>query len=298
MMKHLPVFCFFLLTLFLVGCSKDETSLNNSSDATLLIENINALAFDQDLEELLSDAFDNDESSSKTIQEASKGFTKDKFKSRYGDCATITHDEDTNRKTIFFGDNCNGSWKQSRTGTIVITYSEEKDILGSFRQTEFDDFFMNGVKIEGVRRTEITEIDADGNKTRESTLQNGKMIYEDGTFYTKQKSFTYFTVVENDENQYTTLTGSSSGVSSEGESFSLTITKPIQYSYTCSLNKKFSKKWKIPVKGVKSIVKGAETMIVDFGDGSCDLIATVTSNGISETINLFNMKRGNKFKKF
>lgn len=66
-MKHLPVFCFFLLTLFLVGCSKDETSLNNSSDATLLIENINALAFDQDLEELLSDAFDNDESSSKTI---------------------------------------------------------------------------------------------------------------------------------------------------------------------------------------------------------------------------------------
>tara|TARA_B100000767_G_scaffold108743_1_gene104152 strand:+ start:2673 stop:3563 length:891 start_codon:yes stop_codon:yes gene_type:complete len=296
-MKYLTIFCF-LFVLLIIGCSKDETNLNNYANATLLIESINALAFDQDLEELLSDAFAVPEPSSKKVNEASKGFTKDKFKRSYGDCATITNDEDTNRKTIFFGDNCNDRWKQSRTGTIVITYSEKKDILGSFRQTEFDDFFMNGVKIEGVRRSEITAIDADENKTRKSTLQNGKMIYEDGTFSTKQKSFTYLTVVENDEKQYTKLTGSSSGVSSEGEYFSLTITKPIRYSHTCSLNKRFSKKWKIPVEGVKSIVKGAETMIVDFGDGTCDLTATVTSNGVSETINLFKIKRGHKFKKF
>lgn len=295
-MKYLSFSCF-LVILFLVGCSKDETSLNTLEDSFLLIENINALAFDQDLEELLSDAFAVDDSSTKTVDNASKGFTEDKFKSRYGSCVTITHDEDKNQKTIFFGDDCNRLWKQSRTGTIVISYSEEKDLLGSFKQTDFVDFFMNGIKIEGVRLTEITAIDSNGNKTRQSTLQNGKMIYEDGTFSTKQKSFTYYTVVEDKKRQYTTLTGSSTGVSTKGENFSMNITKPIKYLHTCFSDKWFSKKWKIPVDGVKNIVKGSETMVVDFGDGSCDLTATVTSNGVSKIIDLFKMKRGKKFKK-
>jgi len=295
-MKYLSFSCF-LVILFLIGCSKDDPSLNTLEDSSLLIENINALAFDQDLEELLSDAFAVDDSSTKTVDSVSKGFTKDKFKSRYGSCATITHDEDKNQKTIFFGDVCNGLWKQSRTGTIVISYSEEKDLLGSFRQTDFIDFSMNGIKIEGVRRTEITAIDANGNKTRQSTLQNGKMIYEDGTFSTKQNLFTYHTVVEDKERQYTTLTGSSTGVSTKGENFSMNITKPIKYSYTCFSDKWFSEKWKIPVDGVKTIVKESETIVVDFGDGSCDLTATVTTNGVSKIVDLFKMKRGKKFKK-
>ena len=100
---------------------------------------------------------------------------------------------------------------QSRTGTVVITYSDENDIIGSFRQTTFDDFYHNGIKIEGVRRSEITDIDTNGNITRLSTLSDGKMIYEDGTFSTKQKSFTSYTVFdETDERESTTLTGSAS----------------------------------------------------------------------------------------
>ena len=65
-MKYLSFSCF-LVILFLIGCSKDDPSLNTLEDSSLLIENINALAFDQDLEELLSDAFAVDDSSTKTV---------------------------------------------------------------------------------------------------------------------------------------------------------------------------------------------------------------------------------------
>ena len=59
---------------------------------------------------------------------------------------------------------------------------------------------------------------------------------------------------------------------------------------------RFHKRGKIPVEGVKTIV--SKTKTIDYGDGTCDLTAVVTSNGVSETVNLFRLKRGNRFKKF
>lgn len=295
-MKNLSIVCLLLL-MCTIGCTKTETGLNASTDTTTLVENVNALAFDQDIEDLLSDAFTLNASSSKTDTSTTK--TESKFRNRYGRCATVTHDDENNRKTIYFDNDCSGLRGQSRTGTIVITYSEEQDILGSFRQTSFDDFYHNGVKIEGVRRTEITAIDANGNITRLSTLSDGKMIYEDGTFSTKQKSFTAYTVFdEADERESTTLTGSASGASSTGEEYLLTIDVPVKFLYTCFSSVRFHKRGKIPVEGVKTIVSGSETKTIDYGDGTCDLTAVVTSNGVSETVNLFRLKRGNRFKKF
>lgn len=295
-MKHFPK-SYLLLLLLIVACSKTENSPVFSTDTTSLVENINALSFDQDTENLISDASAlNDSSSKRALSTDNSSY--DKFKSRYARCATVNHDEENNRKTIFFGSDCNGRCSQSRTGTIVITYSEEKDTLGSFRQTEFDGFSMNGVQIEGTRRSEITAIDTNGNRTRHSSLQNGKMTYEDGTFSTKEKSFYHFTFYENDERKYATLTGSSSGVSSDGESFSMTIVSPIKYAYTCSSSNHFSKKWRVPVAGIKTIVNSSGTKTIDFGDGSCDFTAVVTTNGVSETIDLKKSKRGGKFKNF
>lgn len=283
--------------LFIIGCNEKNSSIDVATDATTFVENVNAIAFDQDIEDLLSDAFAFNPSSEKTSASLTK--TESKFSYRYGRCATITHDEENNRKTIYFENDCLGWRGQSRTGTIVITYSEEKDILGSFRQTSFDDFYHNDVKIEGVRRTEISDIDANGNITRLSTLTDGKMIYEDGTFSTKQKSITLYTVFnEDDEREFTTLAGSASGVSSAGEDYSLTIDVPVKFLYDCFPSVKFYKRGKIPVEGVKTIVSGSETKTIDYGDGTCDSTAVVISNGVSETINLHALKRGNRFKKF
>ena len=56
--------------------------------------------------------------------------TDTKFRDRYGRCATVTHDEKIILK-LFTDTDCSGLRGQSRTGTIVITYSDENDIIGS-----------------------------------------------------------------------------------------------------------------------------------------------------------------------
>ena len=57
------------------------------------------------------------------------------------------------------------------------------------------------------------------------------------------------------------------------------------------------KKGKIPVSGVKRIVKGESEMIINYGDGECDFVAEVTKDGVTETIDLKEIKRKRKFRK-
>ena len=73
-----------------------------------------------------------------------------KFKGdKYGDCANVIEDEENNIKTVTFSDDCKGKRGQVRSGSIIITYSETQGETGSFRQVTYDNFYLNGVKIEG-----------------------------------------------------------------------------------------------------------------------------------------------------
>ena len=105
-----------------------------------------AFVFDQDVEELVDDAFAQESYSSKATEislssNSAKGPKRNFKGDRYGKCATITVDEENNMKTVFFDGDCFGKRGQTRTGTIVISYSETKGEIGSFRQVEFDNYF-------------------------------------------------------------------------------------------------------------------------------------------------------------
>ena len=65
---------------------------------------------------------------------------------------------------------------------FLLTNSEER----LDREVTYNDFYLNDVKIEGTRRTEILSTDENGSKTMRTTLNDGKMTYEDGTFRTKR----------------------------------------------------------------------------------------------------------------
>ena len=85
--------------------------------------------FDQDVEELVDDAFIQESFHQKLqifLYLCIMLRSKENFKGdRYGKCASITVDEN-NVKTVFFNGDCFGKRGQTRTGTIVITYSETK----------------------------------------------------------------------------------------------------------------------------------------------------------------------------
>ena len=279
------------------SCSEDNTSgFSENLSTTTVLETINAISFDEDMEELVSETLElrSSSSSARNIESSDKG--PKKFDgNKYGDCATVEVDEENNVKTVTFSGTCYGKRGQSRSGTMIISYSDVRNEAGSFRQVEYSDFYMNDIKIEGTRRTEVISVDENGNKTMKTTLSDGKMIYEDGTFKTKNSEMIRFTYMEDNKKVYSTLTGSSSGVSTEGIDFSMQITTPIKFSYDCPMDGKM-KKGKVPVEGIKVTTDGVSSIITDFGDGTCDSLVEVTKDGEIETVDLKDINRGDRFK--
>ena len=282
----------------MTSCSEDGVSgFSENLTTTTILETINSIAFEEDIDELISESFD---LSSKAIsaRSADAGLDKDtkKFKGdKYGECASVVVDKENNTKTITFSNECEGKRGQTRSGTMIVTYSEIQGEIGSFREVSYDDFYLNGVKIEGTRRTEILSTDENGSKTMRTRLNDGKMIYQDGTFKTKSAEMTRYIHVENNKKQYTTLSGSKSGVSTEGVSFSMEITTPIKFVYDC-FGEGQRKRGKVPVQGIKVTNDGSQIITTDFGDGTCDTLVEITKDGEVETVDLKTLKRGDRFK--
>jgi len=282
----------------ITSCSEDGVSgFSENLSTTTVMETINSIAFEEDIDELVSESMNlnSNASSARSADTTADKGPKKFMGDRYGDCATVVEDEENNTKTITFSEDCEGKRGQTRSGTMIVTYSETQGEAGSFRQVTYDDFYLNGVKIEGTRRTEIISIDENGSKTMRTSMTDGKMIYEDGTFKTKNSEMTRYTHVENDEKQYSSLTGSKSAVSTEGVSFSMQITTPIKFVYNCD-DLGFRKRGKIPVEGIKVSIDGDQTITTDFGDGTCDTLVEVTKDGEVETVDLKDLKRGGRFK--
>ena len=290
----LLVFSFGMIT----SCSEDGVSgFSENLSTTTVLETINSIAFEEDIDDLVSESF-NLSTNVISARSADADSAKDlkRFKGdKYGDCASVVVDEESNTKTITFLEDCEGKRGQTRSGTMIVSYSETQGEAGSYRQVTYDDFYLNGVKIEGTRRTEIISIDENGSKTTRTSVTDGKMIYEDGTFKTKSAEMTRYTLVENDQKQYSTLTGSKSGVSTEGVNFSMEITTPIKFIYDC-FGEGQRKKGKVPVEGIKVTDDGEQIITTDFGDGTCDTLVEISKDGEVETVDLKYIKRKDRFK--
>jgi hypothetical protein len=284
-------FCLF------IACSKESgNSSSENLSTTTILETINSIAFEEDIDALVSESMSlssNVSSARSADSNADKG--PKKFKGdKYGDCATVVEDEENNIKTVTFSEDCEGKRGQVRSGSMIITYSETQGETGSFRQVTYDNFYLNGVKIEGIRRTEILSVD-DSSKTMLTTVSDGKMIYEDGTFKTRESAMTRYVHFENDKKTYSTLSGSKSGISTEGVEFSMEITTPIKFVYDCFSTGE-RKRGKVPVEGIKVTTNEDELISTDFGDGTCDTLVEVTKDGEVETLDLKDIKRGERFK--
>tara|TARA_B100000963_G_scaffold58019_1_gene46092 strand:+ start:18063 stop:18986 length:924 start_codon:yes stop_codon:yes gene_type:complete len=290
----LLVFSFGMIT----SCSEDGVSgFSENLSTTTVLETINSIAFEEDIDDLVSESF-NLSTNVISARSADADSAKDlkRFKGdKYGDCASVVVDEERKTKTITFLEDCEGKRGQTRSGTMIVSYSETQGEAGSYRQVIYDDFYLNGVKIEGTRRTEIISIDENGSKTTRTSVTDGKMIYEDGTFKTKSAEMTRYTHVENDQKQYSTLTGSKSGVSTEGVNFSMEITTPIKFIYDC-FGEGQRKKGKVPVEGIKVTDDGEQIITTDFGDGTCDTLVEISKDGEVETVDLKYIKRKDRFK--
>lgn len=258
------------LILMFVFASCSNTEDENVDPESVLEET----AFTENVfTELKSDVDDAVDLSEMSNGRYGKGFGR-------GACATRTVEEPEDGGypkviTIEYGEDCDNGYGMEKSGKIIITITDSMSVVGAQVIETFEEFYVNGNLIEGTRtRTIVSET------VYTCTLEGGKITTEDGDVITRESTRTYTQTSGADTDDRSDdvfeITGSASGVSAEGVSYSKTITEALVKSNDCP--------WII--SGIIETVVDGETSTLDFGDGECDNTATLTTADGTEEITM------------
>lgn len=145
-----------------------------------------------------------------------------------------------------------------------------------WRQIKLIGFTVNDNSVQGTKIIQKT-----GTYEYSISLTGGRIDFTDGTFYTREmqrvRTWTtgYSTPMNISDDEYS-ITGTASGINRRGNEYVHTITSPLIAKMNC--------RW--IVQGIIEFVVNSQTAVLDYGEGECDRIATLTVNGNTYTINL------------
>ncbi|MFM6976612.1 MAG: hypothetical protein ACKOW2_07165 [Sphingobacteriaceae bacterium] len=181
--------------------------------------------------------------------------------------------------TIDFGNGCDDGGK-IRTGKIIAVYSGRLKQAGSSITVTFENFSINGNSITGTKTIVNNGLNGSGNYTFTITVSHTRTSAT-GTVFTLNSTKT----IEWKEGISTStpfddvfsFTGSDSGIDAKGRAFSTLIIEPLVRKVAC----------RFFVSGSIQINVGDRPqMLLDYGTGECDALATLTVNGVSKQISL------------
>jgi len=197
-------------------------------------------------------------------------------------CATVTRDPENKMVTVDFGESCEGLGGRIRSGKIIISYTDRRYVPGASRTVTFENFSIDGVIMEGIRTmTNVSDTEGDFPKFN-ITLIGGKLTFRDGTIATREADRTRTWMrASNPINDESTMEGTSSGVDREGVAYSSVITTALLYKRSCRASGTF-----IAVQGVRDVTKGERAVSIDYGDGTCDNIITISEGGRSVDVDI------------
>ena len=203
-------------------------------------------------------------------------------------CLTVTIHENDNGEfwprnwTLDYGtDNCetfNGNFKR---GKINISLTDWWRNEGSLKEINFEEYYFNDNKMEGVKTIQNTGLNEAGNLTFSKIISDASITYADGSSMSWNCDKSSELIEGGDSfifaDDVWSVTGSGSGVNLDGKDYTMTITSPLIYINGCFY----------PVSGIIEIaVEGEELIIINYGGGECDNMATSTCCGITEIIDL------------
>ncbi len=195
-------------------------------------------------------------------------------------CAEVTHDKDNKTIIIDYGDGCEDRRGRIRKGIIIITYTDNRLVPGAVQTITFNEFYIDGKKIEGVRTRENISTGFDEPLKYKITLTNGKITWEDGTFATREAEWIRTRIrAANPVNDQIIKEGHASGITRRNKEYSVEITKPIVWKRGCMPALRVF----IPVEGTKVRTVGDVTITIDYGDGECDNEFSITKDGLTVT---------------
>lgn len=202
---------------------------------------------------------------------------------------TVTPDDGSFPRTVtidYGPDGCEGPNGRLRQGMIMVSQTAPMYETGATRTITFDNFFVDGVQVQGVKTLVNQSTGNDGNIVLTRTVEDGSLTFPNGNAATWESAQTLTQIAGGDTperiDDVFEITGGSSGVNRNGVAFTVEITEPLIKRRNCP--------W--IVSGVTTITINGRTRTFDYGDGECDRIATVTyANGFTREVLIRNWWR-------
>lgn len=269
------IMLFFSFAIVMLSCKREK--IKDQIDTTTKDESIAATVFD--------DAYNQSE-----VYLASQSTTKSTENAdSTGPVVTIVYsstDSVSGQRniTLDFGTGITDNYGNTRRGKIMIQATGRYREAGFKRIITFENYSVNAYCIEGSKT--ITNIGKNSAGQSQFTIkvENGKITTPEGDIITWQSERTR-TWIEGEAtgriwDDVYEITGSGSGVNSEGNNYTITIKTALKVKLTC-----------------RHIVEGEIEMNVDdikepvtinYGSGDCDAQATIRYKKQTRTISLRN----------
>jgi hypothetical protein len=174
--------------------------------------------------------------------------------------------------SIDFGTGCTSSNGIIRSGKINLTLSDSLRKSGSVAVMTFDNYYVSGFKKEGAITWNNTS--QGGIKSWTRTCENGKVTAPDGHYWMHSGTQNVTQTEGSDTplnlmDDVFSVTGSATVTNSSGTSRTSEITAALEKKVICENID----------KGTIKIQGPSHYAVIDFGDGTCDRIATISIDG-------------------
>jgi hypothetical protein len=203
------------------------------------------------------------------------------YESLLAPCAIVTESSATFPKTITidYGTGCQDANGRTKKGKIIINVSGDMRTQGNTRSVTFDNFYINGIKIEGSRNAENTGPNLSGNMV----IQITGNITATSSEFSRSVNFTRYrewisgiSTCEIADDEFH-VTGSGTATGRRGIDIPVNITEKIVLKPgTC----------KYPLSGKIDIGSSSRGVIINFGSGTCDNIAEATTKRRNKTVQI------------
>jgi hypothetical protein len=183
---------------------------------------------------------------------------------------------------IDYGTGCEGLNDVVRSGKIILTLSAPRQEVASVRTLTFENYYVNGAKVEGTTVVTNTGLSNSGNAVFSVVLTGGKITFSDSKFiirtFSRMREYTAgYLTWWNPWDDKCLITGTASGVNLDGVTYNLSVTNALQWEAAC----------RFLVSGtVRFEIDGVEPFELDYGTGACDAIATLMRGDDTKEITL------------
>lgn len=183
--------------------------------------------------------------------------------------------------TIDFGTTgCQDGRGNVRKGKLICQYDGWRFQPGSEVVIIPENYFINDIKLEGVRTSVNITASQDAAPTFHVVLENGKATFADGSVALRDSDITWSWIRDNNpiNDKLIILNNSvAEGTTRNGTAYQVSLLDQLEYHRFCAF----------AVSGVKKyVIDENKEFTVDYGDGNCDRTVDVTTGGQTMTITL------------